>query len=866
MTIFISLITLWVLFADDFRVIFGTHASDPVFYIVTLFCFVIFLVEIGLSCFAKEEYFNSFFFYLDLVATITLLMDIGWISDQLFGSNSTSAVAARAGSKATRVIRIIRLIRLIRIVKFYKMAQQHRDKKREERRKEMQRQRDALEKIKKERLSALSLPPREASNSQQAVPQVLPSAALQFSESNTIHIVGGKGLAINMEVPNLNPSTGLKRESLKHISAFGVSQEFSDKGEDVDEDDTEATFKESNVNKTLTNNINKIVIVLILLIMLSVPLFSVDTYLIENYDAPTAGLYQLQRLMTSEKTDLFVKTFNRVFHFFEQTSTPVIYQSMSIVDDDGNAKVDMYLGNRDEVGKYRSSEVFLQASDTPIDNRTLNIYFKNRYSEVLGAWLGIGRTIFVSIILTVSILVLSRDTEALVLNPLEQMIKKISRISKNPLDAAEIEEKERAENQKIKERDPKRWAKIVESNSYEPAILEKIVIKIGSLLAIGFGEAGSSIIAQNMRLSGSVNPMIEGNKIVAIFGFCDIRQFSEVTDALKREIMPFVNRVADIVHTIVNRYQGAANKNIGEAFLLVWKIPKEETAIGEDGQLKTVGGQMTKILAELSIISFVKVVAEINKSYKLNEMCTRDEMIRYFNGNGYKLSMGFGLHIGWGIEGAIGSKFKIDASYLSPNVNMAARLEAATRQFKQHILISGVLVNYLGDNIKKYLRHIDTVTVKGSILPMPLYTVDLDVTGLNLHLEESPRPRIITSPVTANTAVNVGRSISINKAHQNSQPMNNDSKELRAVREAETLESQNRKLDERSQRRELMVDLRKNIKKTHHLIEADPDFRDMRKSFTKEFFRQWEIGFENYIEGRWEEARKIFEHTKVAIG
>ena len=46
---------------------------------------------------------------------------------------------------------------------------------------------------------------------------------------------------------------------------------------------------------------------------------------------------------------------------------------------------------------------------------------------------------------------------------------------------------------------------------------------------------------------------------------------------------------------------------------------------------------------------------------------------------GYKVKMGFGLHQGWAIEGAIGSFFKIDASYLSPNVNMASRLEAATK-------------------------------------------------------------------------------------------------------------------------------------------------------------------------------------------
>lgn len=57
--------------------------------------------------------------------------------------------------------------------------------------------------------------------------------------------------------------------------------------------------------------------------------------------------------------------------------------------------------------------------------------------------------------------------------------------------------------------------------------------------------------------------------------------------------------------------------------------------------------------------------------------------------------MGFGLHVGWGIEGAIGSYFKIDASYLSPNVNMSSRLEAASRQFGVPLLLSGQLYELL---------------------------------------------------------------------------------------------------------------------------------------------------------------------------
>lgn len=39
--------------------------------------------------------------------------------------------------------------------------------------------------------------------------------------------------------------------------------------------------------------------------------------------------------------------------------------------------------------------------------------------------------------------------------------------------------------------------------------------------------------------------------------------------------MVFVNNIGQVVHTIVDRFAGAANKNIGDAFLLVWKIKED---------------------------------------------------------------------------------------------------------------------------------------------------------------------------------------------------------------------------------------------------------------------------------------------------
>ena len=79
----------------------------------------------------------------------------------------------------------------------------------------------------------------------------------------------------------------------------------------------------------------------------------------------------------------------------------------------------------------------------------------------------------------------------------------------------------------------------------------------------------------------------------------------------------------------------------------------------------------------MSVVSFLKIMAGLKKSRK---------MIKYKENKGlnerlpnYSVKMGFGLHVGYAIEGAIGSFYKIDASYLSPNVNMASRLEAATK-------------------------------------------------------------------------------------------------------------------------------------------------------------------------------------------
>lgn len=70
-------------------------------------------------------------------------------------------------------------------------------------------------------------------------------------------------------------------------------------------------------------------------------------------------------------------------------------------------------------------------------------------------------------------------------------------------------EKAREEMQKKKKRGLSSLKK-KNDGPMETVLLEQIIVKIGALLALGFGEAGSKIIAQNMASSGEVNPMLPG--------------------------------------------------------------------------------------------------------------------------------------------------------------------------------------------------------------------------------------------------------------------------------------------------------------------------------------------------------------------
>lgn len=81
----------------------------------------IFLVEMTIMSFVEDGYFLSFFFWLDLIGTLSLILDIGWITDAFIPSGAINAQgsvlrAVRAARLAARYGRLMRLLKLLRLM------------------------------------------------------------------------------------------------------------------------------------------------------------------------------------------------------------------------------------------------------------------------------------------------------------------------------------------------------------------------------------------------------------------------------------------------------------------------------------------------------------------------------------------------------------------------------------------------------------------------------------------------------------------------------------------------------------------------------------------------------------------------------
>jgi len=223
-------------------------------------------------------------------------------------------------------------------------------------------------------------------------------------------------------------------------------------------------------------------------------------------------------------------------------------------------------------------------------------------------------------------------------------------------------------------------------------------------------------------------------------------------------------------------------------------------------------------MAEMSLVAFVKIVAAVNKSPIIADYRSHPGLQQCL-GSTFRVSLTFGLHKGWAIEGAIGTEFKIDASYLSPNVNTVQALEVAARVYGVSILMSQFLVELMRDMIMK-CRLLDCVIVPGSAQAMKLYTIDLDCQSLQVD-PHAPAGKVWNS--------------------------------RQRFRARQFLEAQ---------RQMKWTDGCKMI----DMFELMPEVQLMRRRYTKRFTQIFGMAYQNYSEGEWKVAKSLLSETRHVLG
>ena len=101
-----TIVTIYALFFDDIRVLYIPKVADDIFYTLTSIALVLFILEIWFACMVKPGYWLSFFFILDLVSTISLVTDIGWIMEIILAGASGALGLAKL-SRAGRITRLV---------------------------------------------------------------------------------------------------------------------------------------------------------------------------------------------------------------------------------------------------------------------------------------------------------------------------------------------------------------------------------------------------------------------------------------------------------------------------------------------------------------------------------------------------------------------------------------------------------------------------------------------------------------------------------------------------------------------------------------------------------------------------------------
>jgi adenylate cyclase len=177
--------------------------------------------------------------------------------------------------------------------------------------------------------------------------------------------------------------------------------------------------------------------------------------------------------------------------------------------------------------------------------------------------------------------------------------------------------------------------------------------------------------------------------------FSDIRNFTSISEGLPpEEVVELLREYFNTMVPIVLKHGGTLDKYVGDAIMGLFGAPLPQ---GDHA-----------ICALRAALEMVAQLPLLSPKWEAR--------------SGRPLQIGVGVNTGEAVVGVMGADSRREYSAIGDTVNLASRLEGATKDFKTPIVVSHATVLALGDRFR--VRELSELKVKGRQESVRVYAVD----------------------------------------------------------------------------------------------------------------------------------------------
>jgi adenylate cyclase len=159
------------------------------------------------------------------------------------------------------------------------------------------------------------------------------------------------------------------------------------------------------------------------------------------------------------------------------------------------------------------------------------------------------------------------------------------------------------------------------------------------------------------------------------------------------KVVQLLNDYFELIFEVIFRNHGSLDKFMGDGLMAIFGAP-ENDPYQEENALK----------------------AAIEMQQELEKLEAR------WTAEGVQIRIGVGIHSGPAIVGTIGSSRRMEYTAIGDTVNVASRLESATKDLGTNILISEH--TYYGAKGSFAFRNMGAITVRGREEPLTVYGLE----------------------------------------------------------------------------------------------------------------------------------------------